>query len=225
MAINRWLGALAWLACGSVTVAACSDDNGSGTTTDASTGGSSTGGSGATSGGAGASGKPGNGGTTANGGMTGNGGTTTGGSAGTTGGTAGSAGKAGSAGTAGTAGAGGKGGSNGVPDGGREAGATDAGGDAATEALIARGSYLVNVVVGCGGCHTDRTKPTDILGGNANFRPGLPAPNLTSDATGLGSWTDEQIKRAFTQGIDDQNEPLSPVMPYQLFHNLTDADA
>src|SRR5262249_23677554 len=74
-------------------------------------------------------------------------------------------------------------------------------------------------------CHTDRTKPTAVLGGNATFRTGLPAPNLTSDATGLGSWTDDQIKRAFTQGIDDEDKALSPVMPYQLFHNLTDADA
>ncbi len=115
-----------------------------------------------------------------------------------------------------TAGAGGKTSrpDGGVLDGGGDSAAPDGGNDAA---LIARGDYLVNAVALCGGCHTDRTNPTAVLGGNKTFRTGLPAPNLTSDDTGLGSWSDAQIKRAFTEGLDDEDKALNPTMPYQLF--------
>jgi mono/diheme cytochrome c family protein len=143
------------------------------------------------------------------------------------GGTGGSSGSSGGSSSGGKSGAAGSAGSGGRADGGAgDAGTDGEAPDAALDpVLVARGSYLVNAVALCGGCHTDRSKPNDILGGNATFRTGLPAPNLTSDATGLGSWTDDQIKKAFMTGIDDEGDALSPVMPYQLFHNLTDADA
>ena len=51
------------------------------------------------------------------------------------------------------------------------------------------------------------------------------APNLTPDSTGLKTWTDAQIKRAFQDGIDDSGEPLFPVMPYFVFHNMSASDA
>jgi mono/diheme cytochrome c family protein len=206
----RASGAVLFLAMGLV-AAACSDDTSPSGGGDASTGGS---------GGSSTGGKSGSGGS-ATGGRAGSGGSATGGKAG-------SAGAAGAGATGGASGSAGAGGSDGgsVPDGGTDAsmpeGGSDAGGD---PVLIARGAYLVNAVALCGGCHTDRTKPNDVLGGNATFRTGLPAPNLTSDDTGLGSWTDAQIKTAFTTGIDDQGKALNPTMPYQLFHNLTDADA
>ena len=39
-------------------------------------------------------------------------------------------------------------------------------------------------------------------------------PNLTPDpATGLGCWTDGQIKNAFLNGIDNRGMPLCPPMP------------
>jgi hypothetical protein len=50
--------------------------------------------------------------------------------------------------------------------------------------------------------------------------------NLTPDmTTGLGSWTDAQIKNAILNGIDDQSKALFPIMPYFVFHNMTSSDA
>jgi hypothetical protein len=44
-------------------------------------------------------------------------------------------------------------------------------------------------------------------------------------ATGLGGWTDDQIKNAFLNGVDNQNQALFPIMPYFVFHNMSEADA
>src|SRR5262249_55201611 len=50
--------------------------------------------------------------------------------------------------------------------------------------------------------------------------------NLTPDmATGLGAWTDAEIKDAFMNGNEKGGRPLFPIMPYYVFHNMTDADA
>ncbi len=141
------------------------------------------------------------------GGITGNGGTSSGGN-GTGGITMGGAGGAGAG-------------------GGPEGGAGGEGGSA--DPVVKRGEYLVLTVAQCQSCHTDTQNGTGVLAGNANFRTGgalVPTPNLTPDvATGLGDWTDEQIKHAFRDGIDDEGRQLSPGMPYWLYHNLTDADA
>lgn len=140
------------------------------------------------------------------GGVTGNGGTSSGGTG--TGGI--------SIGGAGGAGAGGG------PEGG-------AGGEGrAADPLVQRGQYLVLTVAQCQSCHTDTQKGTGVLAGNPSFRVNgalIPTPNLTPDATGLRDWSDEQIKRAFRDGIDDEDRQLSAAMPYWLYHNLTDADA
>ncbi len=48
-------------------------------------------------------------------------------------------------------------------------------------------------------------------------------PNITPDKeTGIGSWTDEQIARAITDGINEEGRPLSPPAGLQL---LQDDDA
>lgn len=169
------------------------------------------------------------------------GGTGAGGAAGTgggnsdasagTGGIAGSSGNRGTGGTAGTAGA----------DGGADAAAGSGGADGGA-ALVARGDYLVNHVAACGDCHTPRKKDgspdtSKLLAGS----PGLfkvagvgpdggtgvvSPPNLTPDkTTGLGNWTDDEIKNAFLNGIDDQGKALYPIMPYFVFHNMSAKDA
>ncbi|MFZ5896972.1 MAG: c-type cytochrome [Myxococcota bacterium] len=114
-------------------------------------------------------------------------------------------------------------------DGGRNAAgsAGEAGEGHALNPVVERGRYLVVAVAQCGACHTDNTKPNDFLGGNPNFKSGgvtLAAHNLTPDATGIGSWSDHDIKRAIRDGIDDQGRQLAPAMPYWLFHNLSDPD-
>ena len=128
---------------------------------------------------------------------------------------AGSAGETSPAGSAGTeqgaaAGAGG--------EGGGVAGAGGEGGEGGySAAQIERGHVIVGSLALCGGCHGAA------LGGNPQFR--VPAPNLTNDVTGIGEWTDEQVMNAFRNGIDDEGRHLDPIMPYWLFHNMTDADA
>ena len=102
-----------------------------------------------------------------------------------------------------------------------------------------RGEYLVQAVLACGDCHTTPQAnglpsfdPADFLAGGRSFivpfgsgTQKFFAKNLTSDKeTGIGSWSESQIKRAIAQGIDDQGDALFPVMPYFVFGNLTDDD-
>ena len=53
------------------------------------------------------------------------------------------------------------------------------------------------------------------------------AGNLTSDATGIGNWTEEQFKKAITQGKFkglDGGRQLLPPMPWETYANLKDED-
>jgi len=109
--------------------------------------------------------------------------------------------------------------------------------DLATGPTAARGEYLVKYLLACGDCHTTpgptglpSTAPSDFLAGGRDFDLGplghVYAKNLTPDDTnGLGSWTIDQIRRAIKNGTDDQMKPLFPIMPYYMFHNLTEDDA
>jgi len=158
------------------------------------------------------------------------------------GGSTGSGGKTSSGGVTGT----GEGGAGESASGGKSStggaingGAGEGGAGGLMGGDVARGDYLVNHVLGCPDCHTPRLadgSPNNgkFLAGNAAFADLVPAdpdkglvptPNLTPDETGLGGWTDEQIKNAFLNGIDDEDEPLVNIMPYYMYHNLTDADA
>jgi hypothetical protein len=167
------------------------------------------------------------------------------GSAGTGAAGTGSAGT-GSAGT-GSAGTGAAGNDGGAGTG--AAGSTDGGGDAPTDASDAsdapvltleqqRGSYLVNSVLGCNGCHQTpktATDPAKVLGGNDCFAKDtgggcLASANLTNDATGIKNLSDQQVIDAFTKGIfpdkvDGGTVYLFANMPYYQFSNLTMADA
>jgi len=102
-----------------------------------------------------------------------------------------------------------------------------------------RGAYIVGAVAVCGDCHTPRLKTgapdlTRLLGGNPAFADILPevdgmglvpTPNLTPDETGLGDWTDVEIKEAFLNGVDRDGEPLFAIMPYYVLHNMSEEDA
>jgi uncharacterized membrane protein len=51
--------------------------------------------------------------------------------------------------------------------------------------------------------------------------------NITSDETGIGTWTYEQFKKAFTQGKwkgIDNSRPLMPPMPWQQYSKMTEED-
>jgi mono/diheme cytochrome c family protein len=106
-------------------------------------------------------------------------------------------------------------------------------------ALVAHGKYLVESVIACSDCHTPKLPSgapdmTKYLAGNATFvmlpsGDALPSRNLTPDrATGLGSYTADQIKHMFMDGMvpsDGGNAALNSVMPYYVFHNMASADA
>jgi mono/diheme cytochrome c family protein len=111
-----------------------------------------------------------------------------------------------------------------------------------TEALAAtqleRGSYLVNTIMACGNCHSPRDPqgkltPDNALSGGIKFTtPAFvaTAPNITPDSeTGLGTWTDEEIKRALIQGLRPDHGPmagvpLAAVMPANFYKGLLPAD-
>lgn len=126
--------------------------------------------------------------------------------------------------------------------------ATDTVGDAATDtasdgggllAMQKRGEYLVKAVIACSDCHTPRDAMgapdmTKFLAGNPDFvvlpnGDKLGSRNLTNDETGLKNRTDDEIKAMFQNGMrpvaTGGTEALFPVMPYYVFHNMTDEDA
>lgn len=82
--------------------------------------------------------------------------------------------------------------------------------NAATVAAVERGRYLVNTIMACGNCHSPKGpdgRPLagkELSGGGLTFD--LPpfagvASNITPDTeTGIGRWSDEEIKRAITRG-------------------------
>jgi mono/diheme cytochrome c family protein len=103
-----------------------------------------------------------------------------------------------------------------------------------------RGEYLVRHVAACNECHTPRRQTGEfdesrLLSGVRNLadfepdddtRGAVHSRNLTPDEeTGLGEWSDRQIKRALQDGIDDEDSVLHWLMPYWIFHNMTDEDA
>ncbi len=104
-------------------------------------------------------------------------------------------------------------------------------------AAVAHGEYLVKSVAACGECHTPRNAAGNLdmsrwLAGVANRFDVMPdddavgaiaAPNITP--AGIGDWSDAAIKRAMLDGVGNTNEPLYPVMPYYVFHNMSREDA
>lgn len=120
-------------------------------------------------------------------------------------------------------------------------------------ALVEHGKYIA-AIAGCTDCHTnyspeylDPTKLTlpqiqtmalngkdtldkkGFLAGGRLFDLGpggkVYTANLTSDVdTGIGGWTDEQIKVAIRTGQIPSGRMLVPVMPYRSFNAMADAD-
>jgi mono/diheme cytochrome c family protein len=107
--------------------------------------------------------------------------------------------------------------------------------------VIERGSYLANHVAACIHCHSKRdfskfsgpVIPGTEGGGGALFDnkildaiPGtLYGKNITPDKeTGIGSWTDDEILRAITQGINKKGDTLFPLMPYVRFNKMAKED-
>jgi mono/diheme cytochrome c family protein len=103
---------------------------------------------------------------------------------------------------------------------------------AAGDTLLERGTYLMQSIVACGNCHTpkDKGQPItgmELAGGFVIEEKPFTAinPNITPDKeTGIGSWTDEEIKRAITQGVRKSGEPMLPPMAYAWYRHITPED-
>ena len=109
---------------------------------------------------------------------------------------------------------------------------------ALAESPAERGGYLVNTIMACGNCHTPRDVSGKPLAGRA-FSGGLTfttpafiatAPNITPDAeTGIGSWSDAEIKRALVEGMRPDHGrlagvPLAAIMPANFYRALLPED-
>jgi mono/diheme cytochrome c family protein len=102
-----------------------------------------------------------------------------------------------------------------------------------TDALVARGTYLVNGPAACANCHTPRAPDFSMMPG-MDFAGGFhlvdPAfdvytANITPDKeTGIGDWTDEQIITAIREGKDNKGKIIFPPMPVPTYNNMSDDD-
>jgi len=96
---------------------------------------------------------------------------------------------------------------------------------AQTREQIARGKYVFGAAAGCG-CHTVPKQPLNAGGRKYDGPFGtVYSSNITPDpATGIGTWTDEQIITATRAGRRPNGDRLLPVHPYTVFNGMTEQD-
>jgi mono/diheme cytochrome c family protein len=103
----------------------------------------------------------------------------------------------------------------------------------ATPEKIARGKYLAHHVTVCIDCHS--TRNFDYFSGpvvaGTEGKGGMEFPDLAgtfypSNITpaALGSWTDGEIIRAITAGVNKEGAALFPMMPYPMYKDLAQED-
>jgi len=109
---------------------------------------------------------------------------------------------------------------------------------ARAETAIERGNYLVNTIMACGNCHSPRDSEGKIIadkalsGGLTFDTPAFlaTAPNITPDVeTGIGSWSDAEIRRALVEGMRPDHGhlsgvPLAAIMPANFYKALLPDD-
>jgi mono/diheme cytochrome c family protein len=112
-------------------------------------------------------------------------------------------------------------------------GGPDVSHDATTQKRVDRGSYLINAVMACDNCHTPRGR--NGLDMQRRFSGGsevwdtreytVRGSNITPDrATGIGSWSDNDLKRLLTEGMRPNGVRVAPQMPYRMYEVLTPSD-
>jgi len=103
--------------------------------------------------------------------------------------------------------------------------------------LVARGEYLANHVAVCIDCHSIRDTGHFSMpvvpgteGGGAAFAftkaesvPGeVTPPNITPAA--LKDWSDEELIRAITKGVNKKGDTIFPIMPYHSYSKMAKKD-
>lgn len=100
---------------------------------------------------------------------------------------------------------------------------------------VAYGRYLAHTVGHCTDCHTPLVQGQHDFtrigaGGNLFPQPfGQPYSALAANITqheelGIGAWTDEEIKRAITEGVSRDGRELLPFMAFDFYANISDED-
>ena len=106
------------------------------------------------------------------------------------------------------------------------------------ETPLERGHYLVNSILACGNCHTRKDAAgvpmmdKELAGGATFTAPPfkVTASNITPDPeTGIGKWTNDEIKRAIVEGIRPDHGrfpgvPLAAVMAVNFYKALLPKD-
>lgn len=104
---------------------------------------------------------------------------------------------------------------------------------ASGETLVERGAYLVNSVMVCHNCHTPRGPQgldlsRALSGGSQVFdEPAfkVSGSNITPDKdTGIGNWTDAELKRLLVGGVRPNGTRIAPIMPTAFYTVLTVRD-
>ena len=105
-----------------------------------------------------------------------------------------------------------------------------------TPEMLKRGEYLANHVCVCIDCHSSRDwrkfsgpiiKGTEGKGGEAFTRDfGFPGSFYSKNITpaNIGNWTDGEIFRAVTCGVDKNGKALFPVMMYPYYRTMDKDD-
>jgi len=98
--------------------------------------------------------------------------------------------------------------------------------------LVKRGDYLVNGILTCGNCHTPKGPTGEIM--DKAFSGGLSwdeppfkvtASNITQDnETGIGNYTDAELKQVLRKGIKRNGVPVAMIMPSGFYEIMTDRD-
>jgi hypothetical protein len=93
--------------------------------------------------------------------------------------------------------------------------------NARSQTLVERRGYLVNTIMACGNCHTPKGPDglpiagKELSGGGVILdTPGftVTGTNITSDReTGIGTWSDDEIKIALTEGVRPSHAKLPGV--------------
>jgi mono/diheme cytochrome c family protein len=106
-------------------------------------------------------------------------------------------------------------------------------GAASAQTPVERGSYLVNTVMTCGNCHTPKGPggvPNETLAFSGGLRFDEPpfdvtASNITPDReTGIGTFSDADLKKALLDGVRPNGVRLAEVMPSGFYRILTPGD-
>jgi len=104
---------------------------------------------------------------------------------------------------------------------------------ASGETLVERGAYLAGSVMVCHNCHTPRGPQgldlsRALSGGSQVFdEPAfkVSGSNITPDKdTGIGNWTDAELKRFLVSGVRPNGTRVAPIMPTAFYTVLTARD-